>query len=383
MPYLRPYRVAETTTSTGTGSITLAGAVTGYATFAADLANADTATIVIEAIDGSGAPTGEWEICDTTFTSPSTLSRGTLRDSSTGSRISFAAGTKRVFAISPLNTTNVQIFSAVGTSTWTKPVGAQVVRVIAISGGGGGGSGRRGASASSRTGGNGGNGGLYVDQVFEASALTDTVTVTVGGGGAGGASITANSTNGNNGVDGSNTTFGNYVRLKGGFGGVGGRTGFSANFSTPAALFGFGNQGGNGQATGGGTSFIGGGGPGAPGGGGGGGLNTSNALGGGGQGLNTTRSTAPFWINGNTAEALSNIVTGNGAAGTDLTTANWVPGESGDGGGPSHTGNAGNGGNGGKWGGGGGGGGASTDSVGNSGAGGAGGDGLCVVVTYF
>lgn len=118
MAYLRPYRVAETTASTGTGSVTLAGAVTGYVTFAADLANSDTATIVIESIDGSGTPTGDWEICDTTFTSPSTLSRGTLRDSSTGSRISFAAGTKRVFAISPRDAVNLTSPDVVG-----KPAG--------------------------------------------------------------------------------------------------------------------------------------------------------------------------------------------------------------------------------------------------------------------
>lgn len=121
MAYLRPYRVAETSTTTGTGSIALAGAVTGYATFAAELANADTSTIVIEAIDGSGAPTGEWEICDTTFTSPSTLSRGTLRDSSTGSRINFSAGTKRVFAISPRDAIDLGSADVVG-----KPAGAFV-----------------------------------------------------------------------------------------------------------------------------------------------------------------------------------------------------------------------------------------------------------------
>ena len=118
MAYLRPYRVAETTTSTGTGSITLAGAVTGYLAFSAELANADTATIVIEAVDGNGAPTGDWEVCDTTFTSPDTLSRGTLRDSSTGSRINFAAGTKRVFAISPRDAVDLASADVVG-----KPAG--------------------------------------------------------------------------------------------------------------------------------------------------------------------------------------------------------------------------------------------------------------------
>jgi hypothetical protein len=117
MAYLRPYRVAETTTSTGTGSITLAGAVTGYATFAAELANADTATIVIEEIDGAGRPSGAWEICDTTFTSPSTLSRGTLRDSSTGSRIDFAAGTKRVFAINPRDVADLIDFNVNASAT--------------------------------------------------------------------------------------------------------------------------------------------------------------------------------------------------------------------------------------------------------------------------
>jgi hypothetical protein len=115
MAYLRPYRVAETSTTTGTGNITLAGAVTGYSAFTAELANADTATIVIEAIDAAGRPTGDYEICDTTFTAPSTLSRGTLRDSSTGSRISFAAGTKRVFAINPRDAVDLGSADVVGT----------------------------------------------------------------------------------------------------------------------------------------------------------------------------------------------------------------------------------------------------------------------------
>lgn len=121
MAYIRPYRVAETSTTTGTGNITLAGAVTGYLAFSAELANSDTATIVIEAIDTAGRPTGEWEICDTAFTSPSTLTRGTLRDSSTGSRISFAAGTKRVFAINPRDAVDLGSADVVG-----KPAGAFV-----------------------------------------------------------------------------------------------------------------------------------------------------------------------------------------------------------------------------------------------------------------
>ena len=115
MAYLRPYRVAETTTLTGTGSITLLGAVSGFEAFATALANSDTATIVIEAIDAAGRPTGAFEICDTAFTAPDTLSRGTLRHSSTGSRISFAAGTKRVFAINPRDALDLASADLTGT----------------------------------------------------------------------------------------------------------------------------------------------------------------------------------------------------------------------------------------------------------------------------
>ena len=116
MAYLRPYRVAENATTTGTGAITLDGAVTGYLAFAAELANADTATIVIEAVDAAGRPTGAWEICDSTFTAPATLSRGNIRDSSAGgSRIDFAAGNKRVFAINPRDLVDLGSADLIGT----------------------------------------------------------------------------------------------------------------------------------------------------------------------------------------------------------------------------------------------------------------------------
>lgn len=91
-------RISQTSTSVGTGSITLAGAETGFRSFAAALADGAAVQILIEAIGGSGAPTGEWELCESVFTAPATLSRGTLLASSTGSRIDFAAGAKRVFA---------------------------------------------------------------------------------------------------------------------------------------------------------------------------------------------------------------------------------------------------------------------------------------------
>lgn len=93
-------RISESSTSTGTGSIALGGAEAGFRTFGAALADGAAVQIVIEAVDGSGAPTGQWEICESVFTAPATLSRGALIASSTGARINFAAGGKRVFTAS-------------------------------------------------------------------------------------------------------------------------------------------------------------------------------------------------------------------------------------------------------------------------------------------
>jgi hypothetical protein len=89
-------RVKETTTSTGTGTITLAGAATGYQSFAA-IGNANTTYYAIV-----GATT-EWEVGIGTYTSSgTTLSRDTvLASSNSGSLVSFSAGTKDVFCDYP------------------------------------------------------------------------------------------------------------------------------------------------------------------------------------------------------------------------------------------------------------------------------------------
>lgn len=93
--------VMETTTTTGTGTLTLLGAVTGYRSFAT-LGNGNSACFMIQAVDGSGVPTGEWEVSQGTYTSSgTTLSRTLFMASSTGSAVSFAAATKRVFIVLP------------------------------------------------------------------------------------------------------------------------------------------------------------------------------------------------------------------------------------------------------------------------------------------
>lgn len=91
-------RVKETTTSTGTTAITLAGAATGYQTFLLAIGNANTTYYTIA--DQSGA---NWEVGIGTYTSAgNTLSRDTvLASSNSGSLVTFTAGTKDVFVTYP------------------------------------------------------------------------------------------------------------------------------------------------------------------------------------------------------------------------------------------------------------------------------------------
>jgi hypothetical protein len=90
-------RVKETTTTAGTGTITLAGAATGYQSFAA-IGNGNTTYYTI-----AGQTTSEWEVGIGTYTtSGTTLSRDTvLSSSNSGSKVTFSAGTKDVFCTYP------------------------------------------------------------------------------------------------------------------------------------------------------------------------------------------------------------------------------------------------------------------------------------------
>lgn len=91
-------RVKETSTTTGTGNITLAGAVVGYQSFDDAFAvTTDYFHYCIEGVDGSGVPTGQWEEGIGHLSASTTLVRDTLLASSTGSAVSFSAGTKNVF----------------------------------------------------------------------------------------------------------------------------------------------------------------------------------------------------------------------------------------------------------------------------------------------
>lgn len=90
-------RVRETTSTTGTGTVTLAGAVTGFQTFSA-IGNGNTTYYTI-----AGQGTSEWEVGVGTYTaSGTTLSRDSvLSSSNSGNLVNFSAGTKDVFCTYP------------------------------------------------------------------------------------------------------------------------------------------------------------------------------------------------------------------------------------------------------------------------------------------
>ena len=91
-------RVKETTTTTGTGTLTLGGAVTGFETFAAGVGNSNT-TYYAVTLPGSS----EFEVGLGTLSSDSsTIARTTIISSSNSdSAVNFSAGTKTIFCTIP------------------------------------------------------------------------------------------------------------------------------------------------------------------------------------------------------------------------------------------------------------------------------------------
>jgi hypothetical protein len=95
MAFLTKDRVRETTTTTGTSSILLAGAVTGYQAFST-LGDGTTTYYCV-------AGTSEWEVGIGTYAvATNTLARtAVLASSNSGSLVSFSTGTKDVFVTYP------------------------------------------------------------------------------------------------------------------------------------------------------------------------------------------------------------------------------------------------------------------------------------------
>lgn len=98
-------RVRQTTTSTGTGTITLDGSVDGFQSFAV-IGNNNTTYYTI-------AGGTQWEVGIGTYYG-GTLARTTVISSSTGAKLDLAAGTKDVFVTLPAENTITSIASADG-----------------------------------------------------------------------------------------------------------------------------------------------------------------------------------------------------------------------------------------------------------------------------
>ena len=92
-------RRMETSTTTGTGNVTVAGAVVGYKTLVGGKIEVNKFfDYVIEAVDASGVPTGEWETGEGYLTTSTVLVRQVVYESSNADAlVNFSAGTKRVF----------------------------------------------------------------------------------------------------------------------------------------------------------------------------------------------------------------------------------------------------------------------------------------------
>jgi hypothetical protein len=95
MAFVVKDRVKETTTTVGTGTITLAGAVSGFQAFSV-IGDGNSTYYTI-------AGGSEWEVGVGTYTaSGTTLSRDSILESSnSGSAVDFSAGTKDVFVTYP------------------------------------------------------------------------------------------------------------------------------------------------------------------------------------------------------------------------------------------------------------------------------------------
>lgn len=97
MSHIVADRVKETTTTTGTGALSLAGAASGHRAFSAVCANNDTCFYAI-----AHQSAAEWEIGLGTWATGNSLTRtSVLASSNAGSAVTLSAGTKDVFITSP------------------------------------------------------------------------------------------------------------------------------------------------------------------------------------------------------------------------------------------------------------------------------------------
>jgi len=132
MPLLAD-RVQESTSTIGTGTLTLSGAVTGYRTFNASFTNGDVVYYTID--DGAG----NWEVGYGTVGTGTLTRTVVLESSNANALVSFASGVKRVFntatAVSILNASTGGTVNGALTVTGTTTLATSLTGILqAISG---------------------------------------------------------------------------------------------------------------------------------------------------------------------------------------------------------------------------------------------------------
>jgi hypothetical protein len=108
MPLAYADRVKETSTTTGTGTYSLAGAATGFQTFVAGIATGN--TCYYTATDGTDWEVGIGTVTDAT---PDTLARTTiLQSSNADAAVNWGAGTRTLFVTMPADRAGPFLFTS-------------------------------------------------------------------------------------------------------------------------------------------------------------------------------------------------------------------------------------------------------------------------------
>ncbi|VTU32327.1 hypothetical protein H4CHR_02989 [Variovorax sp. PBS-H4] len=98
MTHIFADRVLELCNVSGTNDAAVIGAVSGYRTLSSAVSNNDTIHYMIQEVDVGGRPSGAWEVGRGSYNAGS-VTRTTVIASSTGSKISFSAGTIKQLAL--------------------------------------------------------------------------------------------------------------------------------------------------------------------------------------------------------------------------------------------------------------------------------------------
>ena len=221
MAHVLADRVMEVTSTTSSGTYTLAGAVSGYRAFASALRPDGTSittndTMYYTVTDGSGG----YEVGVGTYSAGTIARTRIILSSNSNAAVNWTNGAKNIALVIASEAIGPDLTIFTGNGTWTPREGSTFYIAECYGAGGGGGGGRRSnATGTAAGGGGGGGGGGYAIIQGRISDISTPVTITVGTAGTAGSGSAAGATSGTNGGNGGSSSFGTYaVGYGGGFG---------------------------------------------------------------------------------------------------------------------------------------------------------------------